>query len=212
MACGHDDSTINNVQVITIVIIIIMSGGICAGVICPTLMPTALSSEIDQVLANPPAAASRTWQRISLHAGRALTQITRRATAFVCERRWDAVQRDPRRRTTHEQLSECLLEMGKCASRLLNLHESSVFRCTGTGFLFSVFRYFFVWLQYIGVVWAILFIFRPKCWMSYYNLKRTCSLWIDGIIYTCLFTIIVAENKKSKRLNKLKQCKTKQLN
>ena len=32
------------------------------------------------------------------------------------------------------------------------------------------------------------------------------------VLYTSLFTIMVAENKKSKRLNKLQQCEAKQLN
>jgi len=34
----------------------------------------------------------------------------------------------------------------------------------------------------------------------------------SNFVYTSLFTIMVAENKKSKRLNKLQQCEAKQLN
>ena len=39
------------------------------------------------------------------------------------------------------------------------------------------------------------------------------QIWLLRIYYyTSLFTIMVAENKKSKRLNKLQQCEAKQLN
>ena len=44
------------------------------------------------------------------------------------------------------------------------------------------------------------------------QMARALKLSSQQVHYTSLFTIMVAENKKSKRLNKLQQCETRQLN